>query len=127
MVEREGGGGICLLGWQETVAEFYNQISLYVQPSTTEGFGIEVLEACAHRRQVIASVNAGASYLLPTVNVVDSRNEGQLAALIDSFRNTEFYRENNQLNHLQQIAAAHTWDKIRARYVSLWNSLLGGK
>src|ERR1700738_49777 len=55
MVAKHGGGNIVMAGWVDKVADFYNSISLYVQPSWTEGFGCEVLEAQAHGRAVLCS------------------------------------------------------------------------
>lgn len=41
------GGKYALWGYIPSVDKFYNAISVYVQPSVCEGFGIEVLEAMA--------------------------------------------------------------------------------
>lgn len=58
------GQRISMPGRVANISDFYNQISLYVQPSVTEGFGIPVLEAMAHGRPVIVSEGAGASELV---------------------------------------------------------------
>ncbi len=52
------------LGWLDDISDFYNGISVYVQPSVTEGFALEVLEAWAHERPVICSKGAGAWELI---------------------------------------------------------------
>ena len=53
-----------LVGRIEDIADFYKAISVYVQPSVTEGFGLPVLEAMAHGRPVICSQGAGAHELI---------------------------------------------------------------
>jgi len=45
-------------------SDFYNELSVYVQPSVTEGFGLPVLEAMAHGRPVIVTEGVGASELI---------------------------------------------------------------
>jgi len=41
-----------ILGFVENLVDFYKQISVYIQPSITEGFGITPLEAMAYGRPV---------------------------------------------------------------------------
>ena len=50
LIRHVGGGNIYLRGAVEDVSEVYDNCSLFVQPSASEGFGIEVLEAMAHGR-----------------------------------------------------------------------------
>ena len=125
MVRVFGGGNINLRGWVENVGDFYDDISLYVQPSASEGFGLEILEAMAHGRPVLASTGAGASDLL-TYSKNDSRfascDANLLAAYIDQVRkhwDLEFVSRENR-----RLAENYTWDKIRARYVEAWKELL---
>lgn len=51
----------------QDIAEFYNNISCLMLPSTTEGFGLPVLEAMAYGRSALASTNCGASFITPHV------------------------------------------------------------
>ena len=119
-----GGGNIECLGWVDDLSKFYESLSLYVQPSVTEGFGIEVLEACAHGVRTIACKGAGASYLLPPPwNMAESKNVDQLVYLIDfARRNCDYDPE-----QFRDIARNCTWDKIHKKYQDVWRSLLDEK
>lgn len=113
---------VVMVGWLDKIEEFYNAISLYVQPSVTEGFGIEVLEAMAHSRPVITSTGAGASDCLLGYDIarVGPRNVEQLASAIDLFRR----HVNSDIGHkMRSLAENYTWDKIRQRYQEVWKSL----
>lgn len=114
-----GGGNIWFAGWLENVSDFYNSISVYVQPSVTEGFGIEVLEAMAYGRPVICSCGAGASELLPVGWRVGIRNVDELIHKIG-----EFKREQSGFLEARVSAEQHTWDKIRVRYQNVWKEML---
>ena len=108
------------LGWVADVSDFYNNIALYVQPSVTEGFGIEVLEAFAHSRPVLCSKGAGAVDLVPMSMRVDAKSSNRLAEMIDDAR-TGWVTPPEQC---LEIARYHTWDKIRDRYIATWKELL---
>ncbi|MDP2663603.1 MAG: glycosyltransferase, partial [Dehalococcoidia bacterium] len=54
-----GHGRFSLLGWLPDKSQLYNQVSVVVQPSVCESFGIEVLEAWSYGRPVIVSQGAG--------------------------------------------------------------------
>ena len=113
-----GGGPIQLLGWVQNISDFYNMISLYVQPSVSEGFGIEVLEAMAHGRNVICSSGAGAADVLPDCCKFPAGDVDRLTDMIDNAkRNGAFHRFHENAKH-------YTWDKIRARYIDVWKGLL---
>lgn len=113
------------LGWVEDISHFYNRLSLYVQPSASEGFGCEILEAMAHNRPVIASRGAGASYLVPEYCTVRACDHRELANKIDEVR--RMYRENVPSDLWRETARKYTWDKVRAMYVEAWNlQILGG-
>lgn len=123
LINTFGGGNVHRAGWYSDVADFYNSISLYVQPSVTEGFGIEVLEAMMYRRQVICSFGAGASFLCNNIfSTFDIRDVGRLCECIDYF-----HRENQAL----QLAGAfnrkralnYTWDKVEEMYKTTWKEM----
>lgn len=68
------------------VSDFYNKLSVYVQPSVTEAFGIPALEAMAHCRPVIVSEGAGISELVQDGvegYVVPIRDASAIAERID--------------------------------------------
>jgi glycosyltransferase involved in cell wall biosynthesis len=121
-----GRGEVEFLGWVKDVNAFYDSLSVYVQPSVTEGFGIEVLEAMARGRPVIVSDGAGAS------NVVTPFADGFV------FPKRDFYQLCDQLLALKndpvilahmgdaarRSAALYTWDKIIPQYQALWKGLI---
>lgn len=112
------------LGWMDNVSDFYNGISLYVQPSVTEGFGIEVLEAMAHARPVICSTGAGAADLVPSAWTFQPRQWDTLASKIDMAKSLVGKHGRSPMLGWSDTAEQHTWDKIKARYVKLWKELL---
>lgn len=144
-----GGGNVIFMGWIKNVSDFYNQLSLYVQPSATEGFGIEVLEALAHARPVFCSENAGAADVVPKDWRVKARDAKDLANMIEWAREGGIQLEYKELTGREWLDQGHylprigmgrnypafsaalrdyvsqfSWDKIRQRYIDLWRSLL---
>lgn len=123
LVRRFGGGNIRILGEVNDLSEFYREISVYVQPSVTEGFGIEVLEAMAHGRPAIVSDGAGAS------DIVTARDGGGLARIRnvdDIVHMINFYRvhANGASKKAAEVAMKYEWGKIRNRYVEAWGNVL---
>ena len=114
-----GGSRIHFMGFVKDVSEFYDRISVYVQPSATEGFGIEVLEAMAHGRPVICSDGVGAVDVLNEHGLADwafkSRDVAGLMKLISK-------RPTNGAA-CRQIARGYTWDSVRERYQRAWGAL----
>lgn len=129
LINHFGGGNIELVGWVDNISDFYNRCSLYVQPSVTEGFGIEVLEAMAHGRPVIASTGAGAADVIPRTWRFASRDVNNLAFKIDMFRKyvMPHMQYDGERNWWRNEARKYTWDIIRGRYVAMWQKLLEGK
>jgi glycosyltransferase involved in cell wall biosynthesis len=127
LIHQFGGGNIQLMGWVKDVADFYNSISVYVQPSVTEGFGIEVLEAMAHGRAVICSDGAGAADCVRGINnvgmVCDACDVDDLAHAINCC-----YKSRDQmfLDGMNGRATAQffTWPKIQELYAALWKELI---
>jgi glycosyltransferase involved in cell wall biosynthesis len=120
-------GSIRLLGWVEEVKDFYEQISLYVQSSASEGFGLEVLEAMAHGRIALCSNGAGAADIVPERWVFPARDVGALCTLLDSMRSamTKYDEALGKVSlDVRYIASQHTWNQIRERYKKLWKELL---
>lgn len=121
MVRQHGGGNIQLLGAVEHVSSVYNACRVFVQPSASEGFGIEVLEAMAHGRPVICSDGAGGRDVAKTV--VPGRNVQALAAAIDAYR-MEPWRSAADGEAAREEAKKYTWPIIKAKYVELWRGML---
>ena len=115
-----------LRGWVNNVSDFYNSLSLYVQPSATEGFGIEVLEALAYGRPVVCSHGAGAQDILQDASpglLVRACDVNALAGAIDNYRCNSTALVFGA-SHAREVAQECTWDKIRQRYVDLWKEVL---
>lgn len=116
------GGNINILGWVESPSLLYDACTLYVQPSATEGFGCEVIEAMAHGRAALCSNGAGAADA--ATMTCAARNVDQLAELIDEFkRQPREQQANAGMLSRGEIERNYTWEKIRQRYVNLWRSL----
>jgi glycosyltransferase involved in cell wall biosynthesis len=135
MIRVFGGGNIVRVGWVKNVSDFYNACSLYVQPSATEGFGIEVVETMAHARPVLCSDGAGACDLLPAMGVFRARDADALAIDINKMRKViqdKVYFDWDILGRFEYgticryIAERHTWSLIRERYKELWREILYG-
>ena len=142
LINTYGGGNIWCKGWIRDVADFYNEITLYVQPSVSEGFGIEVLEAMSYGRPVICSKGAGASDVVYDAMKFNAGDVDGLVRQISWSRAMIFVDTaaapiasggphlnmigSGLLNTecIRQRAADYTWDKVKARYVALWKSLL---
>jgi len=124
---RNGGRNIELMGIVERQEIFYKRISIYVQPSVTEGFGIPVIEAMACGRPVIVSEGAGA------VDALIS-NQGEIGirvpirdpkAIAEAI---QFYMDNpeNILEHGREAkyrSRMYSQDLIREKYVGFWRTL----
>jgi len=124
---RDGGRDIEIMGFVDKEEKFYRRISVYIQPSVTEGFGVPVLEAMACGRPVIVSEGTGAVDALASAPAqigirVPIRDPKAIASAI------RFYAENPEkvLEHGQQARAyskVYAPDLIREKYVALWRSL----
>lgn len=127
LIKRYGTGGkFSLLGYIQDVANFYNSISVYIQPSATEGFGIETVEAMSYGRPVICSLGAGSADCITdgeTGFTFISRDYKTIAEKI------QYFKEHRQELYImsgrcKEAAKKYSWDKIKQRYIDLWRSLL---
>ncbi|MBA7653880.1 Sucrose synthase [subsurface metagenome] len=112
-----------MLGRVPNVSDVYNACSVYVQPSVVEGFGIEVLEAMAHGRPVIASEGAGASDLVDDSIgfVVPIRSPEAIAERLNLLKSMPHYGLMQMGQRARRKAKNYTWEKIRKRYAKLWS------
>jgi glycosyltransferase involved in cell wall biosynthesis len=117
----KGNGHFKLQGFVPSSSTFYNECSVYVQPSVTEGFGIEVLEAMAHGRPVIVSDGAGAADLVDGRwgFVVPKKNPEAIAEKI------RWLWKNKVDRALMGQGAAHkakefAWNEIESKYCEAW-------
>lgn len=121
------GPPIVYKGYVPTPSDLFNDISVYVQPSVTEGFGIPVLEAMAHARPVIVSSGAGASDLVTDGKegfVVPPRNPKAIRDRIQYFLDNPSEIERMGKN-AEMTAKQYTWDKIEEMYVKLYQEVVG--
>jgi len=123
LLSRYGGGSIYLMGWVPKLEDFFRKISLYIQPSTTEGFGIPVIEAMAHGRPVLCSDHAGACDVTPYRDMVFKASDVNASA--DAIENV---RKNWNLEDIgkgcREEAEQYSSPSIRERYVNLWKGLV---
>lgn len=123
LIQEYGGGTVVCLGWVRNLADFYGNISMLVQPSVSEGFGIEVLEALAHGRYALVSKGAGAADVVPIACRFEAANYEVLAAAIDHARKHWDWGASVPASS-RELANDYTWNKIREQYISLWKELL---
>jgi glycosyltransferase involved in cell wall biosynthesis len=119
LIRQEGGGNVMVGGYVDNVSDFYASCSCYCQPSITEGFGIEVLEALAHKRPVIVSTGAGASDVVRTDKngvLFKSWDVDELVRCIKYIKGEHNYDFSDIVNY--------DWKVIRERYVKFWRTVL---
>lgn len=106
-----------VVGKVENTSDFYNEISVYVQPSVTEGFGLPILEAMAHNRPVIVTEGCGAHELVQdgiTGYIVPIRRPDLIAERLDYLRRTpDKIRQMGECAGI--IAADHQWGSVRTQ------------
>jgi len=125
-IRSEGGGNIQVMGWVENKSQLFESCSVYVQPSVTEGFGIEIPEAMGYGRPVIASIGAGASEL------IENKSDGFVVPIRDPDAIAEriqwCYNNRDKLTEMglkgRKKAELLTWDKIQDEYIKTWRSFL---
>ena len=115
-----------IMGYVNNVADFYNSIGIYVQPSATEGFGMTVIQAMSYGRSVICSDGAGAADCITDGEdgfIVPAMNIDAIVDKIQYFKNNpgEIIRMGNnaRVNSLN-----YTWKLAQDKYIRLWRSLL---
>ena len=126
-VHKEGGGNISIIGPVRKLKDFYQDISLYVQPSVTEGFGMEILEALAHGRPVVASRGAGASsHVGEDVGiVVPERDSDAIGRAIARFKSMDAGSLNTLADRAHAQGNMFRWKGVERAYVKFWTKLLG--
>jgi glycosyltransferase involved in cell wall biosynthesis len=122
-VRQHGGGNVQLIGWMKNPTDFYNQLSLYIQPSATEGFGLEILESMAHARPVLCSRGAGAQDIVGSDALrFDACNSKTIADHIDHAKKVWPLSEVGK--SCRELTEKYTWSKIKQQYINVWKSLL---
>ena len=121
-IQPQNGAKYTILGFIPNIKELYNNISVYVQPSVTEGFGLEVFEAMSYGRPVIVSDGVGASELITDGIdgfVFPNRDVNKLMELINYFRDNPQEIKKMGVN-ARKKAELHTWDIIENKYEKLF-------
>ena len=121
-----GKGKFCLPGYVANVADFYNAITILCQPSISEGFGIEIIEAMSYGRPVIASTGAGAAdAVLPSTGW--RVPPGDSKALADTIRRARMRPTvlKDMGSRARANAEPYLWEHICKRYVRVFEELRG--
>ncbi|MBA7685286.1 N,N'-diacetylbacillosaminyl-diphospho-undecaprenol alpha-1,3-N-acetylgalactosaminyltransferase [subsurface metagenome] len=118
-------GQFKILGRVPDISNVYNSCSVYVQPSCTEGFGIEVLEAMSYGRPVIVTEGVGAKDCVKngiTGFIIPIRSPQDIAGKIDCLKqNRETLLEMGARARIE--AKQYAWNKIRKCYSQIWLEL----
>jgi glycosyltransferase involved in cell wall biosynthesis len=126
LLRQEGTEGIDVYGEVPDVKPYYEGLSIYVQPSVTEGFGLEVLEAMACGRPVIVTEGVGAK------DVVTDGLDGFIVPIRDpdSLANRIAYLLENKELRIEMGKAAkrkaekYSWDNLQPRLLQVWRNLV---
>jgi glycosyltransferase involved in cell wall biosynthesis len=118
--------GILCFERVEKLERIYDDCSIYVQPSVTEGFGLPVLEAMAHSKPVIVTAGAGVSELIDDGKngfVVPIRDPKAIAEKIEYFRGnrSEIHRMGK---NARTKAEKYSWEIIEKEYQKLIREVL---
>ncbi len=121
-IQPQNGAKYAILGFVPNIQELYNNISVYVQPSITEGFGLEILEAMSYGRPVIISDGCGATDVI-TENIdgfiVPKRDPNAISDKIDWLKNhPKELREMGK--NARKKAESYGWHMIEKQYEKLY-------
>jgi glycosyltransferase involved in cell wall biosynthesis len=119
-------GNFVLLGRVAQAADLYRLVSVYVQPSVTEGFGIEILEAMAHGRPVIVSDGAGGADVVTHGEdgfVVPRRDPDAIAHHLRWLKANP-RRLEEMGSRAREKAKTYTWERVRSLYRQLWKGMI---
>ena len=111
-----------IMGYVQKSADLYNKCSVYIQPSATEGFGLEIIEAMSYGRPLIVSDGAGAcDCVTDGVDgfVVPKKDPKALADKIDWCKNHP--KELIEMGkNAREKSFQYSWQKTEEKYVKLW-------
>lgn len=121
-----GHGKYRLLGRVDKIRDVFDDCSVVVLPSASEGFGICALEGMAHGRPVIVSDGAGSSDCVRhgvDGYVVTAGDPDAIAENIDWLKNRpEFVKSMGK--RAGESAKQYSWENIRRQYVEYFNNLI---
>lgn len=107
---------------EEEKSSLYLNASVYVQPSVTEGWGLEVGEAMAHGTPVIVTEGVGAK------DMVEDGRDGFIVPIADPdaiVAKLQYFYDNpmevRRMGHNARITAErYSWNKIEDKYVEMY-------
>jgi len=115
-----------IFGRIENKDSFYRNISIYLQSSVCDGFGIPVLEAMSYGRPVIVTEGVGAKDLVVdgfNGFIIPIRKPEAIVEKIQYFIDNPSEIKRMGVN-ARATARNYTWDKIIERYLEVYNSIL---
>jgi glycosyltransferase involved in cell wall biosynthesis len=120
-----GKANFRFMGRMEDVGDFFNYISVLVQPSVTEGFGLTPLEAMSYERPVVVSRGAGIWEILE--DGVDSilfepRDVQSLCGILEVLKNNP---DEAMGKAGRKKAEQYTWDRIQKDYEKAIREVIG--
>ena len=104
------------LGWLDSPYDLYDACSVYVQPSNTEGFGIEVIEALSRGVPVVCSIGAGA--VDHTFWKFPAGNAAELTRYLGHLTD-----HGVQGMNIENWVKDMTWPLIQGEYTKLWEEI----
>lgn len=107
-----------LTGWIDNMADYWSQISVYVQPSVTEGFGLPVLEAMSYGRPVIVTSGTGASEIITDGHdgfIIPIRNPDVIIDYVNYFM-TRPEEVKRMGENARETALRYTWEHAQKEY-----------
>ena len=119
--------GVHFLGWKNDreLVQLYNQATLYVLPSMSEGFGLTIIEAMACGCPVLATDSGGAGDIIRNGEngyLVKHGDIAQLSALIGELFADPGKREQFGKKGKETIRTEFDWNTIAAKYLGLYTS-----
>jgi L-malate glycosyltransferase len=121
------GEFICLLGYQKNVGRLLKNSTVFVHPSTNEGFGIVVVEAMLCEKPIIVS-NAGAlpEIIDNEVNglVVDAFDPSEWAFAILKLLDSKEFSERVSKNAKTKATSIFSFEQFVTNYELLYNRIL---
>jgi glycosyltransferase involved in cell wall biosynthesis len=115
-----------VVGAVEHIGNFFNNISVYVQPSIQDGFGITPLEAMSFKRPVIVSEGAGVSELVEDGKsgfVVPMRSPEAIKEKIEYFVDNPMEITRMGKN-AYAVASKWTWEIVKKKYIDVFKELI---
>lgn len=115
-----------LMGYVEYLHDFYKKVSIYIQPSVVEGFGITPLEAMSYGRPVVVAEGAGVSELITDGHngfVIPIRDVQAIIDKIQYFKDNPDEIKRMGLN-ARKTAEKYSWKIIRKNYIDLYKGVL---